>query len=182
VLAKIPSLRLDYEISCLHLATLLANKNRWTSYWWTSDIYATAFAMQALSHHPDFKSICEAPALWLIGEQHSSGYWPNPTTNESNAFYTALAIKSLITYDATSFQDSISKGVEWLLAHQTEDGSWQTNRILRIPATDVMDPSTITHWRKSSFGVNCYVDDHNRVFTTSTVLNALHHYSITSCF
>lgn len=182
VLAKIPSLRLDYEISCLHLATLLANKNRWTSYWWTSDIYATAFAMQALSHHIDFKSICEAPALWLIGEQHSSGYWPNPTTNESNAFYTALAIKSLITYDATSFQDSISKGVEWLLAHQTEDGSWQTNRILRIPATDVMDPSTITHWRKSSFGVNCLVDDHNRVFTTSTVLNALHHYSIASCF
>ena len=182
VLAKIPSLRLDYEISCLHLATLLENKNRWASYWWTSDIYATAFAMQALSHHPDFKSICETPALWLIGEQHSSGYWPNPTTNESTAFYTALAIKSLIAYDATSFQDSIVKGVEWLLAHQTEDGSWQTNRILRIPATDVMDPSTITHWRKSSFGVNCLVDDHNRVFTTSTVLNALHHYSTASCF
>ncbi len=182
VLAKIPSLRLDYEISCLYLATLLENKNRWTSYWWTSDIYATAFAMQALSHHPDFKSICEAPALWLIGEQHSSGCWPNPMTNESNAFYTALAIKSLIAYDAMSFQDSISKGVKWLLAHQTEDGSWQTNRILRIPATDVTDPSTITHWRKSSFGVNCLVDDHNRVFTTSTVLNALHHYSTASCF
>jgi hypothetical protein len=55
VLAKIPSLRLDYEISCLHLATLLENKDRWSSYWWTSDIYATSFAMQALSHHPGFK-------------------------------------------------------------------------------------------------------------------------------
>jgi hypothetical protein len=103
-------------------------------------------------------------------------------TNESNAFYTALAIKSLIAYDAMSFQDSISKGVKWLLAHQTEDGSWQTNRILRIPATDVLYPSTVKRWRKSSFGVNCIIDDHNRVFTTSTVLNALHHYSTASCF
>lgn len=182
VLAKIPSLRLDYEISCLHLATLLENKDRWSSYWWSSDIYATSFAIQALSHHPEFKHICEVPALWLLGEQHSSGYWSNPKTNESTAFYTAMAIKSLIVYDATSFQDSIAKGVEWLIAHQTLDGSWQTNRILRIPATDVMDTSTITQWRKSSFGVNCLVDDHNRVFTTSTVLNALHHYSTASCF
>lgn len=183
VLSTIPSLRLDYEITCLRLATLLENKNRWTSYWWTSDVYATSFAMQALSAHQDFKLQCERPALWLAGEQHSNGFWCNPATDESNSFYTALAIKSLLTYDAHSFKESIAKGVEWLLANQTQDGSWQTNRILRIPATDVIDPSAVTHWRRSSFGVNCIVDDHNRLFTTSTVMNALHHYSksTTSC-
>lgn len=174
VLAGIPSLRLDYEITCLHLATLLENKNHWSSYWWTSDVYATSFAIQALTHHPELKSRCETPALWLANEQETSGYWPNPATQEPSAFYTALAIKALHAHDAKGFDKSISNGVEWLLKNQMTDGSWLTSRILRIPATDVLDSSTIKRWRKSSFGVNCIVDDHNRLFTTSTVLNALH--------
>ena len=182
ILSSIPSLRLDYEITCLQLAGLLKNKNRWSSYWWTSDVYATSFAIQALTCHQEFKVLCEAPAQWLAKEQDSRGYWPNPMTGESSAFYTALAVKALLMYDASSFEESISQGVKWLLTNQTQDGSWQTNRILRIPATDVINPSTVTHWRKSSFGVNCLVDDHNRLFTTSTVVNALHHFSSESCF
>lgn len=59
---------------------------------------------------------------------------------------------------------------------QTTDGSWQTTKILAIPATDVEDISKVVRWRKSSFGVNTIVDDHNRVFTTVTVLNALWDY------
>jgi hypothetical protein len=174
VLAGIPSLRIDYEISCLHLATLLENKNHWSSYWWTSDVYATSFAIQALVHHPKLKSRCEIPALWLANEQETSGFWSNPATQEPSAFYTALAIKALDSYDAKGFDKSITKGVDWLLKNQMTDGSWLTSRILRIPATEVLDPSTVKRWRKSSFGVNCIVDDHNRLFTTSTVLNTLH--------
>jgi hypothetical protein len=174
VLASIPSLRLDYEITCLHLATLLENKNHWSSYWWTSDVYATSFAIQALTLHPELKNRCETPALWLANEQEASGYWSNPATEEPSAFYTALAIKALKSYDEKAFDKSIAKGMEWLLKNQMTDGSWQTSRILRIPATDVLDPSTVKRWRKSSFGVNCIVDDHNRLFTTSTVLNTLY--------
>jgi hypothetical protein len=174
VLAGIPSLRLDYEISCLHMASLLENKNHWSSYWWTSDVYATSFAIQALAHHPEIKSRCESPALWLAHEQETSGYWSNPATQEPSAFYTALAIKALHVHNAKGFDKSIAKGVDWILKNQMTDGSWLTSRILRIPATDVLDPSTVKRWRKSSFGVNCIVDDHNRLFTTSTVLNTLH--------
>ena len=174
VLAGIPSLRLDYEISCLYLASLLENKTHWSSYWWTSDVYATSFAIQALAHHPELKSRCETPALWLANEQETNGFWSNPATQEPSAFYTGLAIKALHAYDANAFDQSITKGVGWLLKNQMTDGSWLTSRILRIPATDVLDPSTVKRWRKSSFGVNCIVDDHNRLFTTSTVLNTLH--------
>ncbi len=174
VLAGIPSLRLDFEISCLHLASLLENKTHWSSYWWTSDVYATSFAIQALAHQPELKSRCETPALWLAHEQETSGYWSNPATQEPSAFYTALAIKALHAYDTKAFDKSIAKGVDWLLKNQMTDGSWLTSRILRIPATDILDPSTVKRWRKSSFGVNCIIDDHNRLFTTSTVLNALH--------
>lgn len=174
VLAGIPSLRLDFEISCLHLASLLEYKTHWSSYWWTSDVYATSFAIQALAHHPELKSRCETPVLWLANEQETSGFWSNPATQEPSAFYTALAIKALHAYDAKAFDKSIIKGVDWLLKNQMTDGSWLTTRILRIPATDVLDPSTVKRWRKSSFGVNCIVDDHNRLFTTSTVLNTLH--------
>jgi hypothetical protein len=174
VLAGIPSLRLDFEISCLHLASLLENKTHWSSYWWTSDVYATSFAIQALAHHSELKSRCETPALWLANEQETSGFWSNPAMQEPSAFYTALAIKALHAYDAKAFDKSITKGVDWLLKNQMTDGSWLTSRILRIPATEVLDPSTVKRWRKSSFGVNCIVDDHNRLFTTSTVLNTLH--------
>lgn len=174
VLAGIPSLRLDYEKSCLYLITQLENKKHWSSYWWTSDVYATSFAIQALQHHPEFKGRCETPALWLANEQETSGYWYNPATAEPSIFYTALAIKALHAYNAKGFHKSITKGVDWLLKNQMTDGSWQTTRILRIPATNVLDPSTVKRWRKSSFGVNCIVDDHHRLFTTSTVLNTLH--------
>ncbi len=56
-----------------------------------------------------------------------------------------------------------------------EDGSWQSQRILRIPAPDVHEPNQVTKWRKSAFGVNTLTDDHNRIFTTATVINALYH-------
>ena len=158
---------------------LLNNQNRegyWDSYWWTSPIYATSWAVQALSKKVEYHAHCEKACDWLLQKQLETGAWINPFTTEQSPFYTALAIKALIVHDSKKYATELKKATSWLISQQTMDGSWQTSRILAIPATDVQDKSKVTNWRKSSFGVNTVVDDHNRVFTTATIINALHHY------
>ncbi|GAA4786297.1 hypothetical protein GCM10023231_12790 [Olivibacter ginsenosidimutans] len=147
-----------------------------SSYWWTSPVYATSFTLMAFSTSGKYQQPAAKMANWLSSQQKPQGYWDNPKANEASALYTALAIKALLLYDSDRYQDSIQRGIHWLLAHQMNDGSWQTNRVLLLPATDVIDPEQVAHWRNSSFGVNVMIDDHNRLFTTATVLNALHQY------
>jgi hypothetical protein len=148
------------------------NKNGyWDSYWWTSPVYATAYAVLATLKRDT--ALAGKGAAFLATSQHNDGNWINPFTDKPNAFYTALALKALLVYDAKHYSSAIEKGINWLLKNQTTDGSWQTDRILQIPATNVPNPTTVRHWRSSSFGVNCVTDDHNRVFSTATVLNCL---------
>lgn len=145
----------------------------WDSYWWTSPVYATAYAIIALADLPEHKAICQVACQWLSTQQLTDGCCLNPPTKKPNAFYTALALNALLLSDGTTHKTAIEKGVKWLLKNQTTDGSWTTDRILQIPATDIENPMTVKNWRNSSFGVNCITDDHNRVFTTSAVLNFL---------
>lgn len=157
-------------------AYLVKNVNSsgyWESYWWTSPVYATAYAIIALKDSSSYISICENACNWLSSQQQPNGSWLNPPTAKPNAFYTALALNALLNFDKITHQAAIEKGVNWLQNNQTTDGSWQTDRILQIPATDVENPQSVKNWRNSSFGVNCLTDDHNRVFTTSAALNFL---------
>ena len=150
-----------------------SENEHWKSYWWTSSVYATSYAVLALTRTAKYREYCQKPVEWLAKQQTEFGFWHNPKDKQANAFYTSLALKALILYDKVHYSNEIKKGIDWLLNTQTQDGSWQTNRILQIPATDIEDPDNIGKWRNSSFGVNCVTDDHNRVFTTSTVVNCL---------
>lgn len=143
----------------------------WSSYWWTSPVYATAFAVLAMVKNDN--ELARKGADFLRNIQETDGSWINPFTGKPNAFYTALALKALLSYDSGQYADTIENGINWLLGNQATDGSWITDRILQIPATDIHDPEVVTNWRSSSFGVNCVTDDHNRVFTTATVINCL---------
>jgi hypothetical protein len=173
MLASIPELRTEYNTTCKYLLRQLDSKNFLESYWWTSNVYATAWGMMALSKHSQYAYQSLYLGKWIIKQQNLEGAWLNSYTDEFSPLYTALATKALILCNNPDFDSAIEKGIDWLLKNQTSDGSWQTNRILRIPATDVQNPLEVRYWRNSSFGVNCLVDDHNRLFTTSTVLNVL---------
>lgn len=163
---------IEFHKTCQYL---LNNKkeNHWESYWWTSPIYATAFSIMALSRSEEYYAEGAEPSAWLASLQAEEGFWPNPIGNDPSPFYTALALKALYIFDKEEYKNQIAKGKSWLLSHQTLDGSWQTNRILQIPATNIEDPKEVKTWRNSSFGVNCLGDDFNRNFTTSTVINCL---------
>lgn len=158
---------------------LRGNQNKdgyWESYWWTSPIYATSWAIQSLCRINENEEYCNRANKWLLNNQIENGAWLNPFTGEASSFYTAYAVNGLLAFKPEKHLEELKKAAEWLIQKQMMDGSWQTSRVLAIPATDVEDPSKVRHWRKSSFGVNVIVDDHNRVFTAATVLNALWNY------
>jgi hypothetical protein len=178
ILTRMPDVDLNVQLSVDRLLRLQGQDPFWTSYWWTSPIYATSFALRALSTYASndpssstpIKSSIAQGTRWLRDIQNDDGSWS--ADDRSSSLYTALAVKALVeaTPQATA---SVRAGVNWLLQSQCADGSWPTHRVLRIPATHVTDPSTVENWRKSSFGTNVLVDDHRRVFTTATAVNAL---------
>ncbi|QDK82487.1 hypothetical protein EXU85_29325 [Spirosoma sp. KCTC 42546] len=172
ILSDIPSLDNVYESTCRYLTRRLVGGGL-HSYWWTSDLYTLSFTALAFAKRTSHLPYVPQLGYRIAQNQHPNGYWVNPIDNQPNAFYTAIALKALIAIDVKLYQNVIQCGINWLLMNQTKDGSWQTSHILRIPATNVLQPETVKRWRKSSFGVNTLVDDHNRVFTTSTVFNIL---------
>jgi hypothetical protein len=148
----------------------------WKSYWWSSDVYATSWAVISLSQAGIYQENAMRGKDWLANNQHQEGYWLDDIKKEHSCFFTALALQGLMTGSSrsiTKYEDCIFKGIFWLLAQQTLDGSWPSSRILAIPAPNVKKRDDVMHWRKSSLGVNVIVDDHVRIFTTATVINTL---------
>jgi hypothetical protein len=143
------------------------------SYWWTSHIYATSFAILTFRKKSEYTSYAYRLSDNLIKEQNIDGSWSDSFLGEKSNFYTALAMNALVECDFQKYRTSIIKSVDYILRNQMKDGSWKSIRFLAIPATSVINHSEVTKWRKSSFGVNVLVDDHNRIFTTVTVLKSL---------
>ena len=174
VLRSIPEMKENYDRTCAYLEKRILAQSL-ISYWWTSDVYTQSFSLLAIAN-THRKKICNKLINNIIDFQHEGGYWVNPNSNLPNAFYTALALKAMLCFEPENQRIEIEAAANWLRTNQMTDGSWQTDRILRIPATDVINPATVSQWRQSSFGVNALSDDHNRVFTTSMVVNALNSY------
>lgn len=147
----------------------------WASYWWTSPIYSTSFAILALNRIND--EAANRGCKWLVCDKGSQPFWINPQTNNPSPFYTALATKALFFADRYTYNEIIYKAISWLLHEQYMDGSWFSDRILQIPPTFVHHPEKeILNWKPANFGTGVIVDDHNRIFTTATVFNLLAHY------
>lgn len=154
------------------------NNGSWTSYWWTENIYATAYAILALLNIDyEYESINNAVS-YLLNLQNTDGSWNNK--NIKSCFYSALALKALMSVQLkdkkNDFNKEIQAGVNWLISTQCTDGSWPTSRILQLPSPEITNISHIKTWANTSFGLNCVVDDHNRVFTTATIYNSIGFY------
>jgi len=148
------------------------------AYWWTSPVYSTCYTIRAIKkiNSSNYRKESTRLIQWLIKEQHIDGYWIDDFM-EKSTYYTALALITLMEQDFDVYSNNIQKGIKWILKNQMEDGSWLPTKKLKIPAPNVENPLEVTTWRKSSLGTNIIVEDHNRVFTTSTVVNALKNYT-----
>ena len=167
VLAK----HLDSDLAWRGAEYLLREQGKcgaWSSYWWSSDVYATSYSIQALTHlsagEPRLETAVEQGCQWLVQQQSEAGHW-------QDAFYTALAVRALMPY--SRYADAVENGIKWLLSEQLIDGSWLTSDVLRVPHPSVTEPNQIEQWTSAPYGYNTLTYDDNRSFTASLVLGVL---------
>ena len=152
----------------------------WTGYWWCDPEYPTALAIEALSTsaEKEDRARIERAVTWAVRRvaYYSEERIIRPTTlEEEHAFAAAWAARILLhTQENDRVQAALKTVVARLLAQQCADGSWAPSAKQRIPPPDVTDPEAYPNWRFNVRGNGSIKIDHNRCFTTATVLGALH--------
>jgi squalene cyclase len=125
----------------------------WESFWWTSFLYSTEASL-AVRNDADFKINSPRTRKTLL----SAAY--------KGAFEAALLLSSLMHLNPKLLEAEALRLIEELLHNQEPDGSWRNNPILRVTRRECFDP-----WRSGDS--DTLFADTNRLFTTSTVVEAL---------
>ena len=132
---------------------------RWRSYWWASDSFATALAVEALA-------VCPAASSAI----RRAGQWANESLASSDL--TAFEIANLVT--VTAFAGlSHATAVRTLTMTMLADGSWASGALLRVPDPQDTDPDAVIDWTPGGRVEGAVVEDLRRVFTTATIVRAL---------
>ncbi len=138
------------------------------AYWWTNQIYTLHYLSKtyALLKQED-KVIAIIDKIKKL--QHQDGSFSDKYG--ANIFYTALALEILLL-DAKQTVVEVEKAIIYLLQQQYEDGSWDNSFALQVPYASAVIPENIDY-PISSFGMNVRAKEFNRLFTTSSVLQAI---------
>jgi hypothetical protein len=136
---------------------------RWRSYWWASDSFATALAVESLSPYP-----AAAPALERAGDWALAAL----TADGLAAFETANLL--LVAAVTGRWGDARVTAAERTLTFtMLPDGSWAPGALLRVPHPEDTDPDAVVDWIPGGRIEGAVVEDLRRVFTTATVVHAL---------
>lgn len=132
---------------------------RWRSYWWGSDSFATALAVEALTDLPEAREAIARAGRWATVALESSGL-------------TAFEIANLAAVTAAA---DVGDGdaVRTLTFTMLPDGSWAAGALLRVPHPQDTDPDAVIDWTPGGRIEGAVVEDMRRVFTTATVVHAL---------
>jgi hypothetical protein len=148
------------------------------SYWWSSAIYTTSLFIEAncRNNFPELHGIVHEMKGMLINHINENGFCGDAFSSE-HLFYTSLAMAACMDENTSRHdRELLKKSASALVHSQYDDGSWNANYALRIPASDCMDPSAVSTWRKTDLGENIITEDIHRIITTSAVVRALHKY------
>jgi hypothetical protein len=173
-----------FQAAYAHLLSEQRREGFWRSYWWIGPHYATAYALQVLCR-VDAAANAErvrAARRWVLGAQTREGGWGATPGQPAAPFFTALALQGLLAGDRTapgdddarSLEAPVSRGADWLLRAQEADGSWRASAWLVVPLPDEREPWARREWPIETRDVGSTRNDHRRLFTTGTVLAALH--------
>jgi len=125
-------------------------KDEWRSYWWNSNIYATA---QVYEEFPYLRT------------KKTTRTFVKAAKKNNNPLYRALALKNMHLCDQSKYQ--LRKQIKNIIKTQETDGSWQSQPSLRVPHPSNINPEIDpSRWRE-----DC--TDQNRIFTTVTIYDAL---------
>lgn len=141
----------------------------WSNGWLCSLAYTNSIALEALDAVgrplPDSDRISVLNAITRAQQQN--GAWPGADGRDS-AFETASSIRLLTLLPRSRYViRSMARGIEWLVVHQLNDGSWPSNPVLRVRM-----PANADEYA-SQAGAGFPVADSNRCLTTSVVIRSL---------
>jgi hypothetical protein len=150
------------------------------SYWWTSDIYSIYWCMLSYDKIDNnelkkklVKRIDELVVIYkstnLVGDTH----------NQNSIFYSSMLLKILCILKekkVKTYENQIEVLANGIIISQFEDGSWASTNALRLPDTDIKDPSIISGWPESERGCNVRAIEWSSLFTTVVATNAIFHY------
>ncbi|MFM7596973.1 MAG: hypothetical protein ACKO70_01155 [Actinomycetota bacterium] len=132
---------------------------RWRSYWWASDTFATALAVEALAATPKASEAITRAGQWAQESLAS----PALTSFE-------VANLGIVTALAGESDDSTVRRLTFTML---PDGSWPAGALLRVPHPHDTDPDAVIDWMPRGRIEGAVVEDLRRVFTTATVVHAL---------
>jgi hypothetical protein len=149
------------------------------AYWWTDETYTLFWFSLSFEkiENLELKSIIRDRLVSTV-----KNYKPflNPDSkNNKSIFYTALQLNICITLnysDILTCKSLIQSLITELQSEQYEDGSWNATNAMRLPDTEVLNPSEIKEWPASERGCNVRAIEFNRLFTTVVTLNALNNF------
>ncbi|GAO45408.1 prenyltransferase/squalene oxidase repeat-containing protein [Flavihumibacter petaseus] len=147
----------------------------WESYWWKGRGYATYHALKALllMHRLGGQKLRQTLEA-IADHQDKEGFWRD-NCGHPDAFNTAFYCRSLALTTDSRYAGTILKGTKWLAAVQMRDGSWPSTPMLRIPVPMITEPEAITEWRENELGTGVILADQHRLFTSMSILQALHY-------
>ena len=136
---------------------------RWRSYWWASDTFATALAVEALVGRVDAAPAIARAADWAAAMLTSEGLTPFESAN-------LVAVTMLA---GRGDEPRARAAVRALAFAMLPDGSWPPGAVLRVPHPQDTDPEGVIDWIPGGRIEGAVVEDQRRVFTTATVIHAL---------
>jgi Prenyltransferase and squalene oxidase repeat len=142
----------------------------WKSYWWAMPAFVTA---RVLEHRRAFpRYVIAAAEAWAIRARAADGLWRNEVDHARPCVISsALLCAALARSNAT--REIAEKSLDALIALQQRSGAWGSAPCLRIPPTDVVDPSRFRAWNWGGKGVGSISSDQHALYTTATVVRAL---------
>lgn len=146
-------------------------KNKLNSYWWTSEIYTLYYLVKAYHLLEDEKKM-NFIIDQIKKQQNENGSFSD--MYGENLFYTGLALEILLLKDELCTLE-IENTVDYILKNQYKDGTWDNSHALQVPNSSILEPEG-SHYEVASFGMDVRAKEFSRLFTTSTVLQALSNY------
>jgi len=153
----------------------------WEDHWWADRVYGTYWAARFLASNSPVADQNDAARLerakdWLAQVVYPDGAWGDGYGGLGGAFYTALAVSTLLLEagcgvrlaSESRFAPLARRGLECLLEMQDQDGGWPSVPMLLTPVPEVLVP-----WESQHPSSRQAVADQNRLFTTATALAAL---------
>ncbi len=145
------------------------------SYWWRGPFYTTTILLRALSLRQESLSNAHAKKIIesLIKRQLPDGGFGLDTSTHLDPFTTALSLESFLHLSGNDSPPEKHLCAKSLLQSQNEEGSWEGNYILRIPAPNILDPNQVVAWNTHHGGGNSFVKDQDGLFATAMACYAL---------